>query len=98
MRLSANHNIEALNVRRTLSKHTVFTADRIQSLGSGLRITKASVDASGVAISEGFRAQITRMGQSVRNAEQASDLLQVAEGSLENVIRRSARRRLSAPV
>ena len=41
--------------------------------------------AAGLAVSEGFRAQITGLTMGVRNAEQGSNLLQVAEGSLNEV-------------
>ena len=54
----------------------------METVGSGLRITRAENDAAGLTISEGFRSQLTRLGQNVRNAEHATDLLRVAEGSL----------------
>lgn len=48
----------------------------------GLRITRASDDAAGLAISENFRAEVRSLGQSQRNANDAISLLQIAEGAL----------------
>ncbi len=50
-----------------------------------MRINSAEDDASGLSISEGFRAQITGMQAGSRNAEMGMNLLQVAEGSLNEV-------------
>lgn len=82
MPLSTNHNILAINVRRTLSRNRVSQDRQLETIGSGLRIQRAENDASGLVVSEGLRAQLTRLGQNVRNAETAADLLKVAEGSL----------------
>ena len=58
---------------------------QLHRLSSGLRVNGASDDASGLEISEGLRSEVARLGQNVRNAQQGSDLLQVAEGSLQEV-------------
>jgi flagellin len=50
-----------------------------------LRINRAADDAAGLAISEGMRAEIGGLTQAVRNAEQATNLTQVAEGALNEV-------------
>ena len=82
MPISTNNNIMALNVRRVMNKNQSFTDRKIESLGSGLRIHRAENDAAGLSISEGLRSELTKLSQNVRNAEMASDLLRVAEGSL----------------
>ena len=56
-----------------------------QVLSSGSRINKAADDAAGLAISEGLNANIRSLGQAKRNANDAVSMLQVAEGSLEEV-------------
>jgi flagellin len=58
---------------------------RIERLSSGLRINRAADDAAGLNISEGMRAELTGLRQSVRNAEQATNLIQTAEGALNEV-------------
>ena len=82
MPLSTNNNIMALNVGRSISKTIIRHEREMETVGSGLRITRAENDAAWLTISEGFRSQLTRLGQNVRNAEHATDLLRVAEGSL----------------
>ena len=83
--LNVNHNISAMNVRRHLNMNGSDQGTRLERLSSGLRINTAADDASGLGISEGFRAQIAGMTTGVRNAEQGMNLLQVAEGSLNEV-------------
>jgi len=83
--LRTNNNIQALTVRRAITRHANTTYRQVEKLASGLRVKRAENDASGVAISEGLRAQLAGLSQNVRNSEQAADLLQVAEGGLREV-------------
>ena len=83
--LRTNNNIMAVNVRRTITRNQAVSGRNTQMLGSGLRIQQAADDASGLSVAEGFRSQVTRLGQNIHNAEQANDMLRVAEGSLEKV-------------
>ena len=83
--LNVNNNISAINVRRHLSFNSGDRSTRLERLSSGMRINSAEDDASGLTISEGFRAQITGMQAGSRNAEMGMNLLQVAEGSLNEV-------------
>ena len=85
MALNVNNNLPSLNIQHSISKNVTSSNRQLQRLSSGLRVNAAVDDASGLAVSEGMRSQAARMGQNVRNAQQASDLLQVAEGSLQEV-------------
>ena len=58
---------------------------RIERLSSGLRINRGSDDAAGLSVSEGMRAQILGMRQGARNATAGINLIQLAEGSLNEV-------------
>lgn len=82
MPLRVNNNITALTARRALGVNNRALATRIERLASGLRINRAADDAAGLAISEGMRAEIGGLIQAVRNAEQATNLSQTAEGAL----------------
>ena len=82
MPLSTDTNIMALNVGRSITRTSNRHDRQLETVGSGLRIKRAENDASGLSVSEGLRSQVTRLSQNVRNSEQASDLLRVAEGSL----------------
>jgi len=55
----------------------------IEKLSSGLRINKAGDDASGLAVSEKMRGQISGLYQAMRNTEDAISFLQTTEGYLE---------------
>jgi len=54
-------------------------------LASGQRINQASDDAAGLAISENLKAQIRGLRQANRNANDGISLVQIAEGSLNEV-------------
>ena len=54
-----------------------------QRLSSGLRVNSAADDAAGLAISERFNSQVRGLNQSIRNANDAINLVQVAEGALQ---------------
>ena len=83
--LNVNTNISAINVRRHLNFNSSDQSTRLERLSSGMRINSAEDDAAGLTISEGFRAQISGMTAGSRNAEMGMNLLQVAEGSLNEV-------------
>jgi flagellin len=57
----------------------------IERLSSGLRINKASDDAAGLAISDRMDNQIRGMQQANRNVQQGNNLLQTAEGAMNEV-------------
>lgn len=83
--LNVFHNITAINTRRHMSYNTKDLGTRLERLSSGLRINSADDDAAGLSISEGFRAQISGLNVGVRNAEMGANMVQVAEGSLNEV-------------
>ncbi|WP_318246152.1 flagellin [Halobacillus halophilus] len=77
-----NHNIAALNTHRQLGQANNAQQNSMEKLSSGLRINNASDDAAGLAISEKMRGQIRGLEQSQRNAQDATSLIQTAEGAL----------------
>ena len=85
MPLRVNNNIIALNTRRQLLINNRQLATRIERLSSGLRINRAADDAAGLSVSEGMRAELGGFRQAVRNAEQGTNLIQTAEGDLNEV-------------
>ena len=85
MPLRVNHNIAAINTRRHLLINNRELSVRIERLSSGLRINRAADDAAGLAVSESMRAEISGLKQAVRNAEQGVNLIQTAEGALNEV-------------
>ena len=85
MPLRVNNNVAALNARRHLNMNNKVLSTRLERLSSGLRVNRASDDAAGLNIREGMRAEIAGLKMNVLNAEMGSNLLQVAEGSLNEV-------------
>ena len=85
MPLSLNTNISALNAARSLNATNRAVSRGIERLSSGLRINSASDDPAGLSVREGMRAELSGLRQAVLNAEQATNLIQTAEGSLNEV-------------
>ncbi|HEY8493209.1 MAG TPA: flagellin [Myxococcota bacterium] len=85
MGLRVNTNVAAVNAQRNLINTTERLNRSLERLSSGLRITRASDDAAGLAISERFRADIRSLAQAERNAMDGVSMLQVAEGALHEV-------------
>ena len=77
-----NTNVAALASQRAMSTVNRETEESLGKLSSGQRITKASDDAAGLAISEKLKAHIRSSKQANRNANDAISLVQVAEGGL----------------
>jgi flagellin-like hook-associated protein FlgL len=82
MGLSVTTNLAAMNARRSLSTTSDAMSTSLRRLSSGYRITKAADDAAGLAISEGLRSQIGGMTQAVRNTQDGTNVVQTAEGAL----------------
>jgi len=82
MGLRVNTNTASLNAQRNLMNTTNNLSRSMERLSSGLRITRASDDAAGLAISERFRSEIRSLSQAQRNANDGISLLQIAEGAL----------------
>ena len=85
MPLRVNNNIAAINARRRLNANNRDLNMRLERLSSGLRVNRAADDAAGLSVREGMRAEISGLKINVLNAEQGSNLLQVAEGSLNEI-------------
>ena len=78
-------NIASINARRYMNQNSADFSKRIERLSSGLRINRGADDAAGLSVSEGMRAQILGMRQGARNATEGINLIQLAEGSLNEV-------------
>ena len=85
MPLRLGTNITAINAGRNLNRNTNDFTKRVERLSSGLRINRGADDAAGLSVSEGMRAELLGMRQGVRNAGQGVSLVQLAEGSLNEV-------------
>ena len=82
MGLRVNTNIASINSQRNLESITNRLGKNYAKLSTGLRITTASDDAAGLAISERLRSQVRSLTQAKRNAMDGISLVQTAEGSM----------------
>jgi flagellin len=85
MGIRINTNIASINTRRHLYNATTAYGKSMEKLSSGLRINRAADDAAGLAISEGLKSDIRALEQASRNASDGISMVQVAEGSLDEV-------------
>lgn len=85
MGLRINTNVDALNGYRSVNRNNAMLSGSLQRLSSGLRINKAADDAAGLVISEQMRAQITGLNQATANSETAVNMVQTAEGALDEM-------------
>jgi len=88
-----NHNISAIFANRILRMSDSNLNANIEKLSSGLRINKAGDDASGLAVSEKMRGQISGLHQAMRNTEDATSFLQTTEGYLDETTQIAQRMR-----
>jgi flagellin len=82
MGLRINQNIAAMNAYRNLSVTDGQMAKSLEKLSSGFRINRAADDAAGLSISEGLRSQIGGLKVAVRNAQDGVNVVQTADGAL----------------
>ena len=85
MPIRLGNNIPSLNARRFLNMNSSDFTKRVERLSSGLRINRGADDAAGLSVSEGMRSEILGMRHGVNNATQGISLIQLAEGSLNEV-------------
>lgn len=78
-------NVNSLNAQKHLSGTNRALSTSMERLASGFRINKAADDAAGLAISENLRGLIRGYRQANRNANDGISLVQIAEGSLNEV-------------
>jgi flagellin len=86
-----NTNVSAIQAYTNLGRVNNALQSSMAKLSSGLRITKAADDAAGLGIANTLRANNRALSQAAKNGEQASALLNVAEGgasAIESILER----------
>ncbi|AXK49630.1 flagellin [Aliarcobacter trophiarum LMG 25534] len=77
-----NTNVSSLNAQESSINTNNSIKSSLEKLSSGLRINKASDDASGLAIADKLRTQVTSINQGISNGNSAVALLQIADKSM----------------
>jgi len=78
-------NVPSLTAQRFMSDNKDAMSKSLERLSSGYRINKSSDDAAGLAISESLRGKIRGLNVAKRNANDAVSMVQVAEGSMNEM-------------
>ena len=80
-----NTNIRALASTNAIAANNRSMQKTMESLSTGSRINRASDDAAGLSVRENMTSQINGLNAAVRNANDAINMLQTADGSLNEV-------------
>jgi flagellin len=80
-----NTNIRALASTNAMAANERAMQKTMQSLSTGSRINRASDDSAGLSVRENMTSQINGLNAAVRNANDAINMLQTADGSLNEV-------------
>ena len=77
-----NTNIASMNAQEAATQVNKNLNASLEKLSSGLRINKASDDASGLAIADKLRTQASSIGQAINNGNSAVSLTQIADKAM----------------
>ena len=80
--MKINTNISSLTAQEAATNTNRSIASSLEKLSTGLKINKASDDASGLAIADKLRTQVTSINQGIANGNSAIALLQIADKSM----------------
>ena len=80
--MKINTNISSLTAQEAATNTNRSIAGSLEKLSTGLKINKASDDASGLAIADKLRTQVTSINQGISNGNSAIALLQIADKSM----------------
>src|SRR5574344_672997 len=77
-----NTNISSLGAQEAAANTNKSISNSLEKLSTGLAINKASDDASGLAIADKLRTQVTSINQAISNGNSTVALLQIADKSM----------------
>ena len=85
MGLRINTNVSSIGAQRSLANTKLNLDNNLRKLSSGERVSRASDDAAGLAISEKLKSSIRSFKQAKRNANDGISMIQTSEGALSEV-------------
>lgn len=83
--LSLHTNAAAMNIKKAIGNTSNSLNTTMTRLGTGLRINSAKDDAAGLQIAVRLQAQTRGMGTAMQNTQNASSMLQTADGAMKEV-------------
>lgn len=85
MPLSINTNVASLNAQRSFFNSNAQLETAFERLSTGKRVNAAVDDAAGLAIGKDLESRVRGLNQAVRNVNDGISMVQVAEGTLDEV-------------
>ena len=85
MAITINTNVASLNAQRRLGQTTAQLQKSYEKLSSGLRISRASDDAAGLAIADSLRADQRVASVAIRNANDGISMISIADSALSEI-------------
>jgi flagellin len=85
MPLSINTNIASMTAQRSFLNSNASLEQSFERLSTGKRVNSAVDDAAGLAIGKDLESRVSGLNQAVRNVNDGISMVQIAEGSLDEV-------------
>ena len=85
MPLSINTNIASLTAQRAMYSSNSALETSYERLSTGKRINSAVDDAAGLAIGKDLESRVSGLNQAIRNVNDGISMVQIAEGTLDEV-------------
>jgi len=80
-----NTNVKSIMAQNALTVNNRALSKAMEQLSTGKRINGAADDAAGLAIASRMQAQIRGLNQGIRNANDATSMIQTAEGATKEI-------------
>ncbi|MFN7614265.1 MAG: flagellin, partial [Phycisphaerae bacterium] len=80
-----NTNVQSLVAQRVLGTNNTGLGQALERLSTGLKINRGKDDPAGLIASENLRSEQKSLSQAVSNADRADQVLNIAEGGLQEV-------------
>jgi flagellin len=87
MSFRINTNVAAMNAHTNAMMNNRTLSNSLDKLSSGLRITSAADDASGMAIADSLRSQASALGQAINNANDGIAMAKIADKAMDEQLK-----------
>ena len=85
MPLSIATNIASMTAQRSFLNSNADLETAFERLSTGKRINSSSDDAAGLAIGKGLESRVSGLNQAIRNVNDGISMVQIAEGTMDEV-------------
>ena len=85
MPLSINTNIASMTAQRSFLNSNSALETSFERLSTGKRVNSASDDAAGLAIGKDLESRVSGLNQAIRNVNDGISMVQITEGTLDEV-------------